>query len=232
MTDPASQAPASAKPAHVLDWRRLWRSPSAWFLFAANLVPLYGVLLHGWPVLPVIVLFWLENVIIGVLNVARILLAGAGGAMSGRLLVAAFFCVHYGLFTAGHGLFVFSLFGGETYRALVHGLWTIDAARLAINEFALWLPLAALALSHLFSMLWNYLYQGEYRRADTKTLMHAPYGRIVVLHLALIGGGFLVQTLHSPVLGLVLLIALKIGLDLRAHLQEHAHKDAALRADR
>lgn len=223
MSEHIPQAPVSTEPAPA--WRRLWRSPSAWFLILANLLPLYGVLVHGWPVLPVIVLFWLENMIIGLLNLPRILLAGAGSeGLAGRVFVAGFFCLHYGLFTAGHGVFVFSLFGGETYRALVDGLWTIDAVQQVIRDFDLWLALAALFASHLFSFVWNYLHKGEYRDKDSKTLMHAPYGRVVVLHVALIGGAMLVQMLHSPVAGLVLLIALKIGLDLRAHLKEHTGK--------
>lgn len=223
MTEHIPQAPAPSEPAPA--WRRLWRSPSAWFLILANLLPLYGVLVHDWPVLPVVVLFWLENVIIGLLNLPRILLAGAGNeGLASRLFVALFFCVHYGFFAAGHGVFVFSLFGAETYRALVDGLWTIDAVQQVIRDFDLWLAIAALFASHLFSFAWNYLHKGEYRDKDSKTLLHAPYGRVVVLHVALIGGALLVQTLHSPVAGMVLLIALKVGLDLRAHLREHAGK--------
>jgi hypothetical protein len=47
-----------------------------------------------------------------------------------------------------------------------------------------------------------------------KDLMGAPYGRIVVLHITLIAGGFLVMSLHAPVLGALLLVALKLGYDL------------------
>ena len=44
--------------------------------------------------------------------------------------------------------------------------------------------------------------------------MGAPYGRIMVLHVTLIAGGFLVMSLHAPVLGALLLIALKLAYDL------------------
>jgi TM2 domain-containing membrane protein YozV len=50
-------------------------SPAALTLIATNLIPLYGVLVFGWAVFPIMVLFWLENVVIGVLNILRILLA-------------------------------------------------------------------------------------------------------------------------------------------------------------
>jgi Family of unknown function (DUF6498) len=209
------RAPASARPA--------WRSLTAWVLIAANLVPLYGVLVLGWAVLPILVLFWLENVVIGVLNVLRMAVAspGAVAAWPRKLPLILFFCVHYGLFTAIHGLFVFALFGGEPYQALVDGLWTVDAARHAINEFALWPALAALAASHLFSFFWNYLGYGEFRVARPELLMRAPYGRVIVLQVTIIFGGMLAQALHSPLWALLLLIAFKIALDLRAHIREH-----------
>jgi hypothetical protein len=50
--------------------------------------------------------------------------------------------------------------------------------------------------------------------------MQQPYGRIVVLHLTILGGGFLMMALHSPVVGLLLPVALKIALDLRGHFAE------------
>jgi hypothetical protein len=100
-------------------------------------------------------------------------------------------------------------------------LWTAEAARRVIEESALWPALAALALSHLLSFVLNYLGRGEYRHARPAVLMHAPYGRVVVLHVAIIGGAFLVMEFDSPLWALALLVALKIGLDLRAHLREH-----------
>lgn len=195
-------------------------------LIVANLLPLYGVLVYDWPILALIVLFWLENIVIGVLNVLRILLANPGNPSlwSAKLPLAAFFCVHYGFFAAGHGVFVFALFGGAPYRALVDGLWTVDAARQAIREFSLWVPLAALAASHLFSFVWNYLVRGEYRHASPQALMMLPYGRVVVLHVTLIFGGILVQALGSPLWALLLLMVLKTGTDLRAHQHEHAFR--------
>jgi hypothetical protein len=206
-----------------------WYSPTALVLIAANLLPLYGVLVLGWAVLPIMVLFWLENIVIGVLNILRILFSSPADTArwASKFLLVPFFAVHYGLFTAGHGLFVFALFGGEPYKALVDGLWTIDAARHAIMEFSLWPGIGALAASHLFSFFWNYLGQREYQQARPEALMQAPYSRIIVLHVTIILGAMLIELLHSPVWALLLLISLKIGVDLRAHLKEHRRQQAA-----
>jgi hypothetical protein len=46
--------------------------------------------------------------------------------------------------------------------------------------------------------------------------MAAPYGRIVVLHVVLIGGGFLMQALDAPAAVVLLLVAFKLWHELRA----------------
>jgi hypothetical protein len=195
---------------------------SAWVLVAANVLPLIGVLLWGWDVFPLLALFWMENVVIGVLNVLKMLCADPRDAAlwAGKLFLVPFFCVHYGMFTAVHGVFVFSMFSGKRYD--VGGLSPLEPALRAAADFGLWLPLAVLLASHLFSFFWNYLHRGEFRRVRLTELMAKPYGRVVVLHLTIILGGIGAMALGSPVWALLLLLALKIGLDLKAHITEHS----------
>jgi Family of unknown function (DUF6498) len=191
-------------------------------LLAANLVPLYGVLALGWEVFPLMLLFWIENVVVGVLNVARMLCVDPRDPASwaAKLFLVPFFCFHYGMFTAVHGVFVFGLFGGHGFSR-VRGLDVLGPAMDAVREYGLQVAVLALAASHLFSFLWNYLGRGEFRRTSLRTLMARPYTRVVVLHLAILGGGFAASALGSPVWALLLLVALKVGFDLYAHLKEH-----------
>src|SRR5437764_13367701 len=51
--------------------------------------------------------------------------------------------------------------------------------------------------------------------------MTRPYGRVMVLHVVILGGGFLVQALGAPVAAIAMLVVLKTGLDLVGHLREH-----------
>jgi hypothetical protein len=133
-----------------------------------------------------------------------------------------FFCLHYGMFTALHGVFVIGFFGGREYDRMVQGLWTIDAAARAVADFDLWLPLAVLAGSHLFSFCWNYVLRGEYRLAELSKQMGRPYARVIVLHLTILVGGWAVMLLGSPLWALLVLLGLKVWFDLKAHLKEHA----------
>ena len=199
-------------------------------LVLANLVPLFGVLYLGWDVGSIVVLYWLENLIIGGYTVLKMLVTGKAGALPSTL----FFCLHYGGFCAIHGMFVLELtqFAGFTasepqtqdwpgplvliqmFLNLVH---QITAA--APREF-LWAVLALL-LSHGASFLLLFLGQGEYRRSTIRQLMNAPYKRIVVLHIAVIAGGFLVVKLGSPLGLLIALVALKTGMDIMLHRRSH-----------
>lgn len=200
-----------------------WSSPSSLMLIAANMLPLYGVLVLEWPIFPVMLLFWLENVTIGILNALRMLLVDPTdlALWAGKLFMVPFFCFHYGMFTAVHGVFVFALFADKSYDKLDHGLSRINSIMQAIHDYDLNLALIALAGSHLFSFVWNYLIRGQFRRAALTELMGRPYNRIIVLHITLILGGIIITALGSPVWALVLLIVLKINFDLKAHIKEH-----------
>lgn len=189
-------------------------------------MPVYGVLAWDWSVFPLLVLFWMETVAIGVLNVLRMLCAKPFNPWLWlpKVFLVPFFCVHYGAFTIATGILVFALFGGEKYVDLPeYATWRPDAAVHAIMpEFEkVWLPFATLAASHLFSFFWNYLGRGEYRRAGLVGLMLAPYLRVIALVLIIFLGAFGAMYLGSPLWALLLLLGVKIGIDLHAHLREH-----------
>lgn len=197
------------------------RKPSVLALIAANLIPLAGVLFFGWEVFPLMFLFWSENVIVGAFNVLKMIFAGGGGGVgqAAKLFVIPFFCVHYGMFTLVHGIFICVIFGG----GLHHGGSPFDAVATfgeTMGEQHLGWALLGLVISRGISFATNYLGKGEFKTATVAILMVQPYGRIVVLHIAIIGGGFLVMALNSPTLGLLLLIVLKTLLDLAGHLNE------------
>ena len=187
---------------------------------ASAAVIAWGVLALGWSPFVVMMLFWFENVVIGVFNVVKIVIAGARlGALGlvGAAAIAAFFTVHYGMFTAVHGMFVVLLFGGaELGRTALDG--GLAAPALGMVRYLLadrdgWLAVIAIVLLHLSGLV---QWVGRTRELPTpfKEVMGAPYGRIVILHITLIASGFLVQALQAPVAGALLLVGLKVGYDL------------------
>jgi len=126
--------------------------------------------------------------------------------------------VHFGGFTFVHGVFVFGLFGGPAYA---HQFFPSPAGVMsAIRGTGIGFGVLGLVLSHGVSFVGNYLLGGEYRRASLSQLMNQPYGRVMVMHMVLLFGGWLVMLMHSPVPALALLVVIKTAVDLRAHRAE------------
>lgn len=195
--------------------------PSVLILILANIAPLYGIIFLDWEVFPLLLLFWLENVVIGIFNVFKMLIAVPDNQITwfSKLVFIPFFCFHYGMFTFVHGVFVFGLFGGYfTQGAPFPDLNTVIQS---VRDYQLeWLVLV-LVFSHGISFVINYIGKSEFRKASLTNLMQQPYSRVVLLHVTILAGGFLVMSLGSPILGLLLLIICKTILDIRTHIKEH-----------
>src|SRR6056297_1431115 len=133
--------------------RRLDSTAAA--LILANLVPLYGVFAWGWAVFPILFLFWFENIVIGFFNAARMLTARPAEPVlwARKLFLVAFFCVHYGMFTAVHGTFVLNLFGGVGDAGALPDMALVTRI---IAEQQLLLPVLALLASHGYSFVVNF----------------------------------------------------------------------------
>ena len=85
----------------------------------------------------------------------------------------------------------------------------------------------ALAISHGASYYLNFIRGGEYRRVSPQAQMFAPYGRLVVLHVAIIVGGIAISFLGAPQAAIAVLVAIKTVMDLGFHLAEHRRTQAA-----
>jgi hypothetical protein len=195
-------------------------SPSTLVLIIANLVPLAGVLFLDWRLGDVMVLYWAESAVVGIFNVFKI-------AVIDRVAVwfaGPFFLAHFGAFMAIHFLFIYVLF--------VRGI-DAQGTGMALSEVAdmfvqLWPALLALVVSHGFSFFVNFLGRREYAGRTLKTQMHEPYTRIIIMHVTLILGGFIVMGLKTALPVLVLLIAFKIAADAKAHVRQHVPRDPSI----
>ena len=191
-------------------------------LILVNVVPLAGVLWFGWRMFDVLMLFWMESVVIGVINLLRmaVRLFGAG-ELKGVVLIP-FFTVHYFGFCAAHGLILVLVFGppGLSPAQVLGASGFFEIIRQLLSEPTLRWGLIAIAASHLFSFLANFLWAGEWRRTGIDVLMGAPYGRIMLMHVVLVIGAAIFMAIGQPIYALALLVALKILADASAHLRE------------
>lgn len=210
-------------------------------LVVANLVPLAGVLLFGWDARNLLLLYWLENLVVGGYTLLRMLHAGGLHA----LFPAAFFTFHYSFFCAGHGIFIMAIaalgagdtdgpdvFPDDSWGPLMPFamLWQLFAWIAEHAPGMLALPLFAFVVSHGISTVVHHFIGGEDAGRKADDIMFDPYKRIVALHIAILAGSFVVIGSGGGSLApaLAVLVGIKTAIDLHQH--RHAHRRRAERA--
>lgn len=181
-------------------------------LILANLLPLGMVVAGAWDVVEVVFFYWSENLVIGFYNLLRIVTVPQV-PFRGKLFLGLFFSAHYGGFCFIHMLFLAEFFGFPGVRPgppLPGG---------GFSSFS-W-PLLPLLVSHGYSFVAHYVLGGERLTADEGMLMFRPYGRIVVMHIWLALGGYLIKDMNEPMAGLLVLVVLKTALDAGTHAYLH-----------
>lgn len=216
---------------------------AATILVLFNLIPLAGVLWLGWDLLLILALYWVENGVVGAINILKILAAQGktlwtpGSAPISvslelsrpvqaltRLGTAGFFCVHYGLFWVVHGVFVLIVvpaFTGDLISPIDGAGGTVPIPLAGRDLRVLALGAVGLSISHGVSFWTNYIGRREYLTLSPTQVMAQPYGRLVILHLTILLGAFVSIFLGTPVGSLLVLVVLKTALDLAFHLRQH-----------
>lgn len=188
-------------------------------LAAYTALPLIGVLLLGWDWREIVLLYWLENISLGVAMVIMMLRSAAapGGddpehigelRVNGRLVrgpgagreLAGFFALHYGIFTLVHGVFVL---------LLVAGVFLPEQSEPTplnwLSALLVWLVGGtAQVLTSRF---------GPLPEQRGSRLMLSAYPRMIVLHVSVIVGIVLISSLDWPAAAAVLLIGLHALVD-------------------
>ncbi|MCI0498145.1 MAG: DUF6498-containing protein [Planctomycetales bacterium] len=205
-------------------------------LLIANTLPIFGVLFMDWDAFAIVLLYWTENAVIGFYNILKMALVRMPHPVAhlGKLFTIFFFLIHYGGFTAIHGFFVLEMFHQNTrfpvqhswpcFLVFVQMLFNVIGHVISILPPNMMYAIAGLFISHGISFGYHFLYKGEYTRTGLQVLMGQPYGRIVVMHVAVLFGGFLTMALGSPIGVLLILVLLKTVIDVKLHLRQHRAK--------
>ncbi len=211
----ASTAAEQTKPAAAPRPEHSITSLSSLALIAANLLPLVGVLLLGWNIGELMLLFWAESAVIGFYNLLKMARVGKWAV----LFFGPFFTGHFGGFMVVHLLFIYGFFINDPNAGT-----DIPVQQVLADFIALLPALSGFFISHGISYISNFIGRREYLGIDINAQMGQPYKRIVIMHVTIIFGGFLVMALGSTLPALLLIIGLKLSTDLYSHLQEHGRR--------
>jgi len=198
------------------DWRR-----EALIAALFGVIPIIGVLAWGWSPYALMLLFWFENAVIGVRQIAMMWLVAharldeAGAA----IFQSGFFALHYGGFAAAHLLFTvlfFYVMGPNAPPADAGGGYPVElpAAFAEAWRLALTVPLGFAAIFGWQAVqLAQFVAREEARTVTLKQLMGEPYLRVVVLHVVLIIGAGLIMSRALAPQALVVLAIYKVVVD-------------------
>ena len=205
---------------------------------AVNVIPIIGVAFWDWSLMMILVLYWIESGIVGVINVFKIARAegGDGPAVSvdGNRVTIRISGMASGMGrSADHRLLhpaLRDLLGrarrvhlpAAAVRRALHRVSCLDRWTSArCRSTACCSSALLLAASHTVSFFTNYLGRGEYLRATPTGQMMSVYGRVVALHVTVVAGAALIGAFGAPIAALYLLVGIKTAIDLVLHLREH-----------
>jgi hypothetical protein len=216
-------------------FKKDWLNIPVIALLSANAIPLFGVLFLDWDAFSIVLLYWSENLVIGLYTILKIVFSEVSHSAIhlGKFFLIPFFIIHYGGFTAGHGLFLLAIFKEDIAKKVLEGntwpfflifvelLFNVIKQMYLIIPSAMKIAIFSLFISHGISFIYNYLLKGEYASDKSPNLMAAPYKRVIIMQFAILGGAYWVMTIGSPIALLVILVFLKTIFDVVLHLRSH-----------
>lgn len=177
-------------------------------------IPTLGIGFFNWDWRFLLILYWLENITLGVTTVISIQrtthfnISNTDNQANGlsplnpdRKNLARFFTLHYGMFTLVHGIFIFALIAILAKDSSVSSVGVISTP---IN----WLEIGIVwGLMSAFQIMETRL-KPPHKLPSAGHLFVAPYGRIIPLHIAIIGGIMILNFFHTPTGAAILLVVI------------------------
>lgn len=192
--------------------------PSALLLILVNLIPIIGVITFNWNIYDIILLYWVENIVVGIYNIPRIATGQGSNTIEGewysKIIITMFFAVHYFIFNFVHGIFL---------SALVYEKTTFNLNNDYKGVLAFFI---ALMISHGYSLITNYYMRGEYKVTIPVKQMFTPYPRVMIIHMTILIGAILLT--FAPKILIIPFIILKTLVDLGFHVRAHTSKQEGL----
>jgi hypothetical protein len=196
-------------------WGRALANPMVLVGLAVDLAPIYAVIAWGWNAVPLVMLYWMENVIAGVMTIPRLVISGASFGFVGLLggaFLSAFFVVHYGLFCLVHGSFLiaFASIGNPEGIASAAFMDVFGMFRFGMDSglHVDWMIYAIVAFQVLVFFV-EFIFKGEWKRTNPMAEMFAPYSRIIILHFGIFAGAAALFLLGQPMVGVLALIVFR-----------------------
>ena len=171
---------------------------SDYLLILVNLIPIYGVWMEGWDPKMIFIVYCLESVIIGLVNVLKMAIVtiffkskdewnnnGVIKMVSGFFFIG-FFIVHYGFFIFVQTQIFFGITGMSKSDELLSSYSNLPALLGKEGK----LLLAIFILYYTLQTFYSFFSTGQYKTTSLMKIMFEPYMRIFVQQFIVILGSF------------------------------------------
>lgn len=167
-------------------------------MIAVNLIPIWGVWFHQWNAREVFLIYCLETILIGLVNILRMSITsfyrkedvwnstGSQQTMASSWLFICFFAVHYGFFVAIQLFIFWGTSGAETALGISALQFVFHFPKYLSTDSLYWL--GTMLISYLMIVLKEFILSGKYKTASLSLLMFEPYERIIIQQFTVIVG--------------------------------------------
>jgi hypothetical protein len=203
--------------------------PALLALLTANFLPLGAAYYGGANAADLLIVYWSENLVIAAYTLLRMIRAhkpDEGNIVVGLLMFIGMF----GVFCTVHGGAIVWLLFDHSSLLMQSPHWLGPATAAEFDRLAgiwdlvpapfVWL-MGALFISHGVSFVQNFLRRGEFLRSKASDEMMRPFSRIMIMHIASTASGVFALSHGSPLIMLALVVLVKTGADVYAHLVSH-----------
>lgn len=169
---------------------------SDFLLILVNMIPVYGVWFEGWNASQIFLVYCMETIIIGILNVMKMAFItifikhkeewennDTTTLQSGWLFIF-FFIFHYGLFVFVQTQIFFGVSGLIKNDSLLGSYASIPNALGNDGKLLLLIFITYYTVQNFR----DFILSGEYKTISLGTLMFQPYGRILIQQFVVIAG--------------------------------------------
>jgi len=193
------------------------------FIWLNSILMLVGIFVLGWKPQVVIVAYFLETIIIGVIHVFKLLIVLRYGdkqlidptkkdIFSG-FSVIPFFIFHYFFFIFVQSIFIFVMLA-DMLPSNNGSFNVFGNYAYLLSQHDVFMAFVTLAFSNVAMTFKNFILPGEFRRTTTSKLYFQPYLRIFIQQFVTIFAWFFMFLSSSAMAAALMIIIFRLGLDL------------------
>jgi hypothetical protein len=204
--------------------KSFFKSSITYQILLANLLPVFGIIFFNWDAYFIIGAYFLESIVIGLINVVKIYFTSRFAKVSDEYSGKAYFIIPF--FIAHYGFFVFvqitilsgilSSAGSDFDYHSTHFFPNfIDFFSACFQHGGKFL-LISLLLTHLYDLIIRFIRPKHYYTIVPSQQMFEPYMRIFVQQFLVILGSVAILVFNSGIALVILLVIFKTTADIIA----------------